>query len=274
MMEQQEDGSPALIDGMVPAPAIPSQNRRKRDEEEEEEVEQQETTLDDLINDITYRLHTLATTESREELVHHFMTVLTCTQNEAEFFLESACWDIERAVIVCMDTIGQDRVEKHRLEAEQQAIALAYRTTKQQRTGDDSTQQQQQQRSLQVQIEGGLPLGWEARVSRTNGNVYFRNRITGAQQWNVPIGDHRTGAGAGAGAGMGGMSGAQPDPAQMPPHPQADDRVERLVNILAAPGGIDQLAATSPDINALLQSSPELRPCYLTRLYSDNVFAL
>ncbi|XP_008314855.1 peptidyl-prolyl cis-trans isomerase NIMA-interacting 1 [Cynoglossus semilaevis] len=39
--------------------------------------------------------------------------------------------------------------------------------------------------------EENLPSGWEKRMSRSTGKVYYFNHITNASQWERPVGDGR-----------------------------------------------------------------------------------
>ncbi|XP_028263242.1 peptidyl-prolyl cis-trans isomerase NIMA-interacting 1 [Parambassis ranga] len=39
--------------------------------------------------------------------------------------------------------------------------------------------------------EENLPAGWEKRMSRSSGKVYYFNHITNASQWERPVGDGR-----------------------------------------------------------------------------------
>uniref|UniRef100_A0A3B5LH14 peptidylprolyl isomerase n=1 Tax=Xiphophorus couchianus TaxID=32473 RepID=A0A3B5LH14_9TELE len=39
--------------------------------------------------------------------------------------------------------------------------------------------------------EENLPSGWEKRMSRSSGKVYYFNHITNASQWERPVGDGR-----------------------------------------------------------------------------------
>ncbi|KAF7223670.1 NIMA-interacting 1, partial [Nothobranchius furzeri] len=39
--------------------------------------------------------------------------------------------------------------------------------------------------------EEDLPTGWEKRMSRSSGKVYYFNHITNASQWERPVGDGR-----------------------------------------------------------------------------------
>uniref|UniRef100_A0A0P6JDR9 Peptidyl-prolyl cis-trans isomerase n=1 Tax=Heterocephalus glaber TaxID=10181 RepID=A0A0P6JDR9_HETGA len=59
--------------------------------------------------------------------------------------------------------------------------------------------------------EEKLPSGWEKRMSRSSGRVYYFNHITNASQWERPSG---TGGGGGGGGGGGNKNG-QGEPARV-----------------------------------------------------------
>ncbi|XP_050176790.1 peptidyl-prolyl cis-trans isomerase NIMA-interacting 1 isoform X3 [Myiozetetes cayanensis] len=52
--------------------------------------------------------------------------------------------------------------------------------------------------------EEKLPPGWEKRMSRSSGRVYYFNHLTNASQWERP---HGSGSGSGLGSGSGSGSG-------------------------------------------------------------------
>ena len=115
----------------------------------------------------------------REEMIEAFISVLDCTSEEAEFFLESSLWDIQAAVLLWFDTgkgegDGGKRLRNH--SNFDNAQPFYSRSTA-----------PRKYLPRQVNIEG-LPEGWSARVSRTDGSIVFLHVVSGHQQRSVPPG--------------------------------------------------------------------------------------
>jgi len=70
------------------------------------------------IDDLLDRLSSMSTNDSREELVTNFIVVFNCTRNEADFYLESANWDIATAASLALDSGAGDRSRAMSLNSE------------------------------------------------------------------------------------------------------------------------------------------------------------
>lgn len=108
-------------------------------------------------------------TQVREDKVAAFIQVLQCTREEATFYLDSAAWDIETAVVLVLDMFGTQR---EGTTATSNAKAWATKQT---------------WRPIQVFIKG-LDPAWAARVSRRTGQIYFLHLESGHTQSHVPDG--------------------------------------------------------------------------------------
>lgn len=115
-----------------------------------------------------------------------FLEVLGCAHNEAEFYLESTNWDIQTAVVLYLEnnplptfsSIASSSAPATTMSAFQEDFYSA--ATK-------AADTKFQWRDREVEIVGLDPV-WEARVNPYDGTVYFRSRINGVTQKQVPAG--------------------------------------------------------------------------------------
>ena len=136
-----------------------------------------ELDLDDILGQITEKMNGLTTGNNsgdmRVEMLTIFMEVLDVGNEMAQFYLDSAAWNIEVAVSLCMETL-----QSHQLSRQSDMIGRQHAQHKR-RSMDFKPRE--------VVIEG-LPSGWTARVSRHSGEIYFVNKITNQSQQHVPPG--------------------------------------------------------------------------------------
>ena len=159
--------------------------------------------IDDILGQITEKMHVLSTGQSGDmhvEMLNVFMEVLDVENAVAQFYLESAGWDIQVAVSLCMESLHVSRPQHH-----------GHRGHSQKRRPMDY-------KPREVVIEG-LPAGWTARVSRHSGDIYFVHNATNRSQSCVPpgfadadpppeqAGDMQQDDGLGAGNGHNGLGG-------------------------------------------------------------------
>lgn len=138
-----------------------------------------ELDMDDILGQITQKLNSLTTAGqpnwSDSELMNTLMEVLDIDTSQAQFFLESAAYNVELAVSIYME---MQQSQYYNMQSSSSFLLQ---------------QQQYKKRSTrgyvgrEVEIVG-LPEGWTARVSRHSGEVYFINTETGHSQNAVPPG--------------------------------------------------------------------------------------
>lgn len=124
--------------------------------------------------------------QTNEDKVMAFIQVLQCSQEEAQFYLESAAWDTETAVILWLDSNSQMYTHDNVLTRMPMQMMQMMPVD---RSGFPNMQflTQNRWKGKVVKIEG-LDSDWTARVSRSNGQIYFTNNITGVQIYSVPPG--------------------------------------------------------------------------------------
>lgn len=137
---------------------------------------------------VTMKINSLSTesTSYPQESILAFLEVLGCTDHEAEFYLESTNWDIQTAVVLYLENnplpsfnpIASSSVPAAAMSAFQEDFYNA--ATK-------AADAKFQWRDREVEIVG-LDPAWEARVNPYDGTVYFRSRINGITQKQVPMG--------------------------------------------------------------------------------------
>lgn len=134
------------------------------------------------------KINSLSTesTSYPQESILAFLEVLGCAHHEAEFYLESTNWDIQTAVVLYLEnnplptfsSIASSSVPAATMSAFQEdfySVATKAADTK------------FQWRDREVEIVG-LDPAWEARVNPYDGTVYFRSRVNGVTQKQVPVG--------------------------------------------------------------------------------------
>ena len=128
----------------------------------------------------------LSTTESKadrkDETVQAFISVLQCTSDEAIFYLDSALWDIQTAILFWLDS---DRGYAHRNLGDRSSTSSMYNNY-----GSHSSKMMKQEKLYEektVEI-AGLPTDWSAFVDSFTGGVYFLHCPSGHTQTAVPPG--------------------------------------------------------------------------------------
>ncbi len=119
-----------------------------------------ELGYDDILGQITSKLSTINMAERSDEVVQAFISVLMCTVEEANFYLESAEWEIGNAISLYLDT-QQFRHRGHK------------------------RLQHPQYEPKQIIIEG-LPSDWIASVHELHGSVVFTHIPSGNVQAEIP----------------------------------------------------------------------------------------
>ena len=131
-------------------------------------------------------LSTADTQSNRDEIVAAFISVLDCSSEEASFFLESSCWNIEKAVHFWLDAAGNGK--------RRATDSSSYPTYASQGVGPWSSSHA----SFHPGFVGGpiynqktisivdLPPEWEARVSPADGRIRFWHLPTGHSQSRIP----------------------------------------------------------------------------------------
>lgn len=119
-----------------------------------------ELGYDDILGQITSKLSTINMAERSDEVVQAFISVLMCTVEEANFYLESAEWEIGNAISLYLDT-QQFRHRGHK------------------------RLQHPQYEPKQIIIEG-LPSDWIASVHELHGSVVFTHIPSGNIQTEIP----------------------------------------------------------------------------------------
>ena len=141
-----------------------------------------EVDVDDILGQITSKMNSLTTAGgemSHDDLLTIFMEVLDVDTTQADFYLESADFNIEVAVGLCMESMQNYTFAKHSemIARQQQQLYAKSRGVK--------PQQLYLPRDVEI---AGLPPNWIAKVSRHTGEVYFINTETRATQKEVPPG--------------------------------------------------------------------------------------
>lgn len=134
----------------------------------------------------------LSTNTTKEDMVLAFIQVLDIETHMAEFFLESAAWNIESAVSIYLEN-AQGSQSSSSFEASQfqvgidgkQLEMMGYMGKRARTEGTDD--RRARYLGMDVFIHG-LPDGWSAKVSRHRGEIYFVNNNTGHRQNAVPPG--------------------------------------------------------------------------------------
>lgn len=140
-----------------------------------------EDSIDDILGQICSKMTSLTTADrqtGREEMIEAFISVLDCSSEEAEFFLESSLWDIQAAVMLWFDT-GKGEGDGKRMRNQSE-----FHNTQSFYSHPIAPPRYLPRR---VSIDG-LPEGWAARVSRTDGSIVFLHIASGHQQRCVPPG--------------------------------------------------------------------------------------
>lgn len=133
---------------------------------------------------VTMKMKSLSTTNSNEEKVHIFISVLDINASSAEFFLESALWDLEAAVALYLESTGDNnRLITHGYNQWGNSDDGGKRSKR----GPSNFQMPNRYRSREVVVLD-LPEGWGAKVSKTLGTVYFVHLESGHTQNEVPPG--------------------------------------------------------------------------------------
>jgi len=125
-------------------------------------------SFDDILSSLTASLTTLSTKEpSKEDQLNTFIKVLDIAPSEASFMLSSANYDLAKAVSLYLEITTRDSAPEKGPSASRRRVGA--------------------RQDKQIEIEG-LPLGWMALVSSTQGTVYFMHIESGVEQAQVPPG--------------------------------------------------------------------------------------
>ena len=173
--------------------------------------------VEDILGQITAKMDSLSTgTDSRQHMFDAFVSVLSVEKAYAEFFLESAAWQLEVAVSLCLENMGSvdaaadqqygqrdmglgvddsaagldggvdggnllahDHKRRHRHSSNQQSVNA---TSQHPHASTDFMQLH----GIQTLNISGLSFPWMARVSRSNGQVVFVNQQSGESQYQWP----------------------------------------------------------------------------------------
>lgn len=126
----------------------------------------------------------LSTSESKsnEEILEAFISVLNCTKTEAIFFLESALWDIERAVHFWLDSDKGTTPSSRRFKADNHTSSMNNLIDE---GGIQNGIAKYEHRNLGLT---DLPQDWSAWIHPHTGSVYFLHSPSGVVQYSVPPG--------------------------------------------------------------------------------------
>lgn len=133
-------------------------------------------------------LTTADTQSNRDEIVAAFISVLDCSSEEASFFLESALWNIEKAVHFWLDAAGNGK---------RRATDSTYPTYASRGVGPWSSSNAgfhsapppligsplYTQKKITIV---DLPPEWEARVNPADGRIRFWHVASGHSQSRIP----------------------------------------------------------------------------------------
>jgi len=200
--------SPALAAAAADDATSSSRRRRREDLSSVGNIE-------DILGQITAKMDSLSTgTDSRQHMFDAFVSVLGVEKAYAEFFLESAAWQLDVAVSLCLENMGSvdaaaDQQYGQRgmgLGVDDSAVGLddgfdggnllvhkrrQPHISSQQNV--DATSQHPHANTDYMQLNGiqtlnisGLSFPWMARVSRSNGQVVFVNQQSGESQYQWP----------------------------------------------------------------------------------------
>lgn len=138
--------------------------------------------LEEILGQITRKMTSLGVNLSNEDKITAFISVLDIDSEYAQFFLESADWDIEAAVVVYLDSFREDGDINGlgQIQAVVQQQGNGGRTNKR-----NTTRAVYSPRDV---IIDGLPAGWMAKVHVKRGHVYFIHAESGYEQSEVPPG--------------------------------------------------------------------------------------
>jgi len=171
--------------------------------------------IEDILALITGKMDSLSTgSDSRQQMFDAFVSVLNVEKEYAEFFLESAAWQLDVAVSLCLENMGsvdaavrQTFSESVATEQAMQMWAESYSTAS---AGDgsgnhgdgmalegthDHKRRQPHTGPAQNRVPSypseilhisGLIFPWMARISKTRGTVVFHNQQTGQSQHEWP----------------------------------------------------------------------------------------
>lgn len=126
----------------------------------------------------------LSTSESKsnEEILEAFISVLNCTKTEAIFFLESALWDIERAIHFWLDSDKGAAPSNRRFKMESRNSSINHLVDE---GGEHNGMAKYEHRNLGLT---DLPTDWSAWIHPHTGSVYFLHSPSGVVQYSVPPG--------------------------------------------------------------------------------------
>jgi len=120
---------------------------------------------------------------SKDEAVNAFMQVLDINGTMAEFFLDSAAWNIETAIMLYLDNMQQGQTSNQLLAQQFSAGTATFLSS----SDTKRLRKENQYEAKEVYIHN-LPKGWGARVSRHSGEIYFYHEESGKTQREVPPG--------------------------------------------------------------------------------------
>jgi hypothetical protein len=132
---------------------------------------------------VTSKLNILTTATGEESHQIHsinaFIEVLGCQHHEAEFYLESSCWDIQTAVVLWLENNPTTRSSTIAAGNQQQMVTFSSPSL------PEFCFKRYQEKV--ITIEGLDPL-WIATVDPFEGHIIFCNKLTGNRQKQVPKG--------------------------------------------------------------------------------------
>lgn len=145
---------------------------------------QDDSAIEEIMSQITMKLTTLSTesSTSRQDSIVAFLAVLGCSDHEAQFYLESSDWDIQTAVSLYLEN------NPHPMTSfDNNPLTTSIMQTEYYCVPSKTIDTKFQWRDRVVEIVG-LDPSWEARVNPYDGHIFFRSKITGISQKNVPPG--------------------------------------------------------------------------------------
>jgi hypothetical protein len=129
---------------------------------------------------VTTKLNTLSTATGEESHQHHainaFIDVLGCQHYEAEFYLESSCWDIQTAVVLWLENNPTTRSS---VGNQQQVVSFNSPSL------PEFSFKRYQEKIIPIE---GLDPMWNAMVDPFEGHIVFCHKLTGSRQKSVPKG--------------------------------------------------------------------------------------
>lgn len=125
-------------------------------------------------------LSTADTQSNRDEIVAAFIQVLDCSSIEASFFLESALWNIEKAVHFWLDAAGNGKRRATDIHTYQ---GVGQRSSSHPNFPGFVGNPMYKETKIDI---SDLPADWEARVSPSDGRIRFWYLPSGHSQSRIP----------------------------------------------------------------------------------------